>query len=320
MEIRSVLLLGGTGFIGSHLANRLTAQGVRVFVPTRRYERRKQVTLLPTVEMEQADIHDQATLVRLMAGVDAVVNLVGVLHSRGGSPYGKDFARAHVELPRKIVAACKAAGVPRLIHISALNAAGNAPSEYLRSKEDGEQAIRAAGEDVAWTIFRPSVVFGPQDSFLNTFACLARAFPVLPLAGAETRLQPIHVEDVGAAIAASLEREDSFEETFELAGPKVYTLRELVGFASEQATGKRRCIMPLSGGLANLQATILGMLPGQLMTRDNLRSLERDSVASGAPMPFGLVPRSVETSAPAYLGDHAAQALYDDARRRARRI
>ncbi|MFA9441342.1 complex I NDUFA9 subunit family protein [Uliginosibacterium sp. sgz301328] len=320
MEIRSVLLLGGTGFIGGHLANRLTAQGVRVVVPTRRYERRKQVSLLPTVEMEQADIHDPATLARLMADVDAVVNLVGVLHSRSGSPYGADFARAHVELPRKIVAACKAAGVPRLIHISALGAASDAPSEYLRSKEDGEQAIRAAGEDIAWTIFRPSVVFGPQDHFLNTFACLARTFPVLPLAGANTRMQPIHVEDVGAAIAASLEREDSFKETFELAGPRVYTLRELVSYASEQATGKRRCIVPLSGALASLQATVLGMLPGQLMTRDNLRSLERDSVASGAPMPFGLVPRSVETSAPAYLGDHAAQTLYNDARRRARRI
>ncbi|MFT4174543.1 MAG: complex I NDUFA9 subunit family protein [Rhodocyclaceae bacterium] len=320
MEIRSVLLIGGTGFIGSHLANRLSAQGVRVLIPTRRYERRKAVTLLPTIDLIEADVYSETTLERLMQGIDAVVNLVGTLHSPSGAPYGRGFARAHVELPQKIVAACKKAGVPRLIHISAIGAASDAPSEYLRSKAAGEEAVRAAGDELAWTIFRPAVVFGPQDRFLNTFACLARSFPVLPLAGSTSRFQPVFVEDVGEAIARSLPREDAFAATYELAGPTVYTLRELVEFASEQGAGKRRAILPISGALASLQAFVLECLPGGIMSRDNLRSLQRDTVASGAPMPFGIVPQSLEAIAPAYLGSHTAQFAYDDFRRKARRV
>jgi uncharacterized protein YbjT (DUF2867 family) len=317
MNIRAILLLGGTGFIGSHLADRLTAQGYRLVVPTRRRERGKHLALLPTVDLVQANIHDPAVLTELMRGVDAVINLVGVLHSKSGRPYGADFAKVHVDLPQKIVSACNAMGIQRLLHVSALGASAQAPSEYLRSKADGEVAIRRAA--APWTIFRPSVVFGQGDRFINLFAELARKFPVLPLAGANARFQPVFVGDVVEAIVRSLTLDASFEQAYELAGPKIYSLQDLVRYVAE-LTGHRRPIVPLSDRLGMLQAAMLECLPGALMSRDNVRSMQVDSIASAEPLPFGMQATTLEAVAPGYLGRHTSRPNFDLWRRSAGRV
>ncbi|GAA5176390.1 complex I NDUFA9 subunit family protein [Niveibacterium umoris] len=313
MKLQSVLLIGGTGFLGRHLANQLSARGIRVIVPTRRIERAQRLYLLPTAQVVQADIFADGVLERLCQGVDAVVNLVGVLHSRSGSPYGSDFARAHVELPRRLVAAATASGVRRLVHVSALGADVAGPSEYLRSKADGEAAIRAAGDTIEWTIFRPSVVFGPEDRFLNLFASLTGLFPVMPLGGANARFQPVFVGDVSRAILAALERDLGIGETHELAGPKVYTLAELVRYAAAES-GHRVYVIGLHRLFAMMQAQVLAWLPGDLMSPDNVRSMDRDNVASGAPQPFGLAPTALEAVAPAWLGGKNLRRRFDQMR------
>ncbi len=318
MQVKRVVLVGGSGFVGRAIANRLAAAGVSVLVPTRRRSRAGHILLLPNVEVVEADVHDPDTLARLFAGADAVVSLVGVLHSRSGEPYGPDFARAHVELPKKIVAACRGAGVKRLVHVSALGASGDGPSEYQRSKAAGEAAIRSTGADLDWVILRPSVIFGRDDRFLNMFADLAVVFPVLPLAGASTRFQPVHVEDVAEVVWRSLTSPEAAGQTYELAGPAVYTLRQLVEYVSD-LVGKPRPVIALPEGLAMLQARLMELAPQPLMSRDNVRSMRVDNVATGDPLPFGLVPTAVEAVVPTWLGTEAMRAHYYPFRRHARR-
>lgn len=318
MQMEKVVLVGGSGFVGRAIANRLTQAGVALCVPTRHPARVRQMQVFPTADVVAADVHDAATLARLFAGADAVVNLVGILHSRPGSPYGPDFARAHVELPRKIVAACQTAGVPRLIHISALGAAHDGPSEYQRSKAAGEDAVRAAGDAPAWTILRPSVIFGRDDHFLNLFARLARLFPVLPLAGASTRFQPVFVGDVAEVVWRCLNDAASHGQTYELAGPGVYTLRRLVEYVSELA-GCPRPVFGLPEGLAMLQARLMECAPTPVMSRDNVRSLRVDNIAHGDPLPFGMTPTALEAVAPTYIGAGHLRARYPAMRSRAAR-
>lgn len=324
MKTSEVLLIGGTGFVGLHVANLLCERGMRVTVPTRHRARAAHLLLLPTVEVIEADVHDPATLACLMAGKDAVINLVGVLHSRpaaaGGASFGLDFARAHVELPGKIVAAANKAGVKRLIHVSALKAHKDAPSAYLRSKAEGEANIRRFSGD--WTILQPSVIFGEGDSFLNLFARLLHCFPVLPLAGAQARFQPVFVGDVAQIIADALTDPASAGQTYEVCGPRVYTLRQLVAYVG-QLIGKPRPVIGLPGGLAYLQAWMLECLPGPLMSRDNLASMQVDNVSFGLPQPsIGGVPRSptpLEAVAPTYLAARVPRGRFGDYRAHARR-
>lgn len=318
MKTQRIVLTGGTGFVGSAIANRLVEQGHDILVPTRRRSRAGHLILLPSVEVVEADVHDPATLARLFAGADAVINLVGVLQSRPGQPYGPDFARAHVELPQKIVAACQKAGVARLVHFSALGADENGPSEYQRSKAAGEAAIRAAGDRPAWTILRPSVIFGRGDRFLNLFASLVRVFPVLPLASATARFQPVFVEDVAEVACRCLTERTAAGQTLELAGPSVYTLRELVAYVAA-VLGKRRLIIPLPEKLGMLQAAVMEYLPGQLMSRDNVRSMQVDNVAHEPPLPFGLTPTALEAVAPSWIANTTSRASYYHSRSRARR-
>ena len=183
-----ILVIGGTGFIGRRLVARLSGGGQhQILVPTRSYGRGRDLQILPGVTLTADDVHDDATLDRLLRGCDAAVNLVGILHGKAGKPYGSDFARAHVTLPQRVAQACRRQGVRRLLHMSALGADSAGASMYQRSKGDGEAAVRKELEgwrDGGWTIFRPSVVFGPDDNFTNLFARLARWLPVLPLAGA----------------------------------------------------------------------------------------------------------------------------------------
>jgi NADH dehydrogenase len=323
VKIDDVLVVGGSGFIGRHLCAELARRGLKVTVPTRRRERAKHLILLPTVEAVQADVGAPGVLERLLRGKHAAINLVGVLHGRRGRPnergpndYGPDFARAHVELPQAIVTACRAAGVRRLVHVSALGAAPQAPSQYLRSKGIGEQVVFAA-EDLDVTVFRPSVVFGPEDRFLNRFAALARLFPAIALPSARALFQPVYVSDVARAIATSLDDRVSHGWRYELGGPRQYTLQELVELVC-RITGRRRWVFGLPERLGRLQAWLLEHLPGKLMSRDNLDSMKVPSVTS-APFPFGIQPQPIEAVVPSYLPPVDPFELYPALRVGARR-
>ncbi len=304
MSVGRILVLGGSGFVGRHLVNRLVEDGWSVVVPTRQRERAKHLILLPTVEVLEADVHDPAALARLAAGADAAINLVGILNeSRRG-----DFERAHTELARKLVDACRTAAVPRLLHMSALHADPAGPSRYLRSKGAAEALV--AESTLAWTILRPSVIFGREDSFLNLFARLERLLPVIALACAHARFQPVYVGDVANAFVRTLHDDRSQGQRYALCGPKVYTLRELVAYVGE-LTGYRRPIVPLGAWLGTLQAWLLERLPGTLLSRDNLASMSIDSVCDGGQPPlFSAPPVALEAVAPQYLSPAATRSRY----------
>jgi NADH dehydrogenase len=277
MRELSVVLFGGTGFIGSHLAAKLAECGMTIVVPTRHEAHAMHLMPLPGVDIVAADIHDDATVRRLVQGRDAVINLVGILYSHRGTPYGPEFRRAHVELPQRIAAACAAAGVPRYLHMSALGADRNGASMYQRSKADGELAA-ASETAVTSTIFRPSVVFGPGDNFLNMFARLQRHLPLVPLAAAHARFQPVYVGDVADAFVHALSNPATRKRIVELGGPGIYTLAELVRLAGRYS-GHERPVFKLPDALARLQAAFFELLPGTpLISRDNLDSMKTDNV------------------------------------------
>jgi NADH dehydrogenase len=302
----TILVLGGSGFIGRHVVARLTDGGYRVTVLTRRRARSRHLILLPTVDVVEGDPYDPATLLRLAVPATAVVNLVGILHEGGG----ETFQRAHVDFPRLVVDACKAAGVRRLVQLSAIGAdAAGGASRYMRSKGEGERVVAQSGLD--YTILRPSIVFGREDRFLNMFAQLARRFLVLPLGASEARFQPIYVRDVAQCIVTALDDDVTIGQTYNLCGPKVYTLRELVRYAAD-VSGKPRPIVPLGPAMARLQALTLELLPGRLMSRDNLASMTRDNVCD-APFPsvFRLEPTALEAVAPMWLAPEAIRSPFD---------
>jgi uncharacterized protein YbjT (DUF2867 family) len=315
MKVRSVCVIGGSGFVGSHVVRQLAARGISVRVPTRRREHAKALIVLPTVDVENADVHDPATLERMVAGTDAVINLAGILHQdRAG-----DFARIHAELPRKIVDACRERGVRRLLHVSALKAAHDAPSEYLRSKAGGEQQIRVAqASGIRTTVFRPSVIFGREDRFLNLFAQLAHTLPVIMLASPKARFQPVYVEDVARAMVESLERSHSYDQNLELCGPATYTLQELVEYVC-RLLQMERPVLPLNDEMSHLLAWMMEWLPVKLMSRDNYLSMKVDSVCA-CPFPemFGFAPSPLEAVVPQYLLDNTPRARYRWFRFRAR--
>jgi NADH dehydrogenase len=323
MKFGNVLVVGGSGFIGRHLVASLAAAGLRVTVPSRRRERAKHLILLPTVDVVEADVMASGVLERLCAGKQAVYNLVGILHSRRGrrdergpNDYGPDFARVHVELPQAIVAACRASGIRRLLHISALGASPSAPSEFLRAKAIGEQALLAA-EDLDVTVFRPSVVFGPEDTFLNRFARFAKLLPVIAVPCPNAKFQPVYVGDVARAMHFALDEPEARGQGYELCGPRVYTMKQLVEFVCA-VTGKRRLVIGLPDRLSYLQAWMLEHLPGKLMTRDNYRSMQVPSTCD-TPFPFRIQPQALEAVAPAYLAPSGPRERYPQLRWRARR-
>ena len=306
-----VLVLGASGFVGRSVCASLAARGFALRVLSRASLKARPLLVIPSIEIVAESPHDDAALARALDGVDAAVNLVGILHQSRREP----FEKVHVELPRRLARACRAAGVSRLVHMSALHAGRDGPSEYLRSRGRGEDALREAGAGLAVTIFRPSVIFGQDDSFLNLFAGLVKPLPVVPLAGAGVRFQPVWVEDVARAVAASIDDPRTFGQPYDLCGPGTYTLAEIVRFVAG-LQGSKRLIVPLPAWAALAQAFVLEHLPGPLMTRDNLASMKLDSVCD-CPFPgvFGFAPAAMEEIVPQYMAAAGIRARYANYRR-----
>ena len=312
MKHNKIVVLGGSGFVGRHVVSALVSQEREVVVPTRVREHAKPLFLLPRVQIPEVDVRDAVALAAAIRGADAVINLVGILHGTRRA----SFTDIHVGVTAAAIEACRGNGISRLIQMSALNADPGGPSAYLRSKGEAQALVAASGLD--WTLFQPSVIFGPEDKFLNLFACLAKFLPVIYLAGAKARFQPVHVGDVAAAMIAALDDDSTIGQRYPLCGPHVYTLRELVEDASAQA-GHRRLIVGLPEGLGMAQAWVLEHLPGKLLTRDNLLSMRVDCVCN-CPFPavFGGPPRAMEDTVPGYLSPTGETDPFSGYRRRHR--
>ncbi len=308
MKLLSICILGGTGFLGTRLVARLIKDGHRVTVLSRDREQHKHLLVLPGLTLENCNVYEEAQLSERFRGNAVVINLVGILNERGFG--GGGFRRAHTELTRGVLQAARSAGVERLLQVSALKAAVDAPSHYLRSKGEAERLIREQGGSPDWTIFQPSVIFGPGDSFLSRFARLLASIPlVFPLAKPDARFQPVFVDDVVDAIVSCLHGGASSRQTYQLGGPQVYTLREIVGLVAK-ITGQRRWIVGLPNVVARLQALLMDFVPGRPFSSDNYRSLTVDSVcAEDGFAKLRLKPHSMVASARQYLG-----ALEDNAR------
>jgi NADH dehydrogenase len=305
---KTVCLLGGTGFVGRSLAARLEKRGYGVRIPTRSRQRNRKLLVLPSVDLIEADIHDPDQLSDVLSGCDVIINLVGILHEKGHQGLG--FKRAHVDLPEKILSAALELGIPRLLHMSALKAnAERGPSHYLRSKGQAEKLIaHGAGEDLHYTIFQPSVIFGPGDGFLNLFATMMRLTPVVPLARPNARFAPVYVEDVSQAFATAVENRATYGKTYQLCGPQIYSLREIIELLG-QVMDVKRLIIGLPDSLSQLQAWVMDYLvPGKLFTLDNYRSLTVNSICTEnglAQLDISATP--MELIVPEYLGTTSYQ-------------
>ena len=319
MLIRRICILGGTGFVGRALANRLAREGLQMRILTRDRERnRRSLILLPNVDLVQANVHDPDALALHFTGCDVVVNLVGILNERGRD--GSGFRFAHVDLARKIIEACRSAGVRRLLHMSALNAdARSGPSHYLRSKGEGEDLVHAAAE-LHVTSFRPSVIFGGEDSFFNRFARLLRLTPaVFPLACPAARFEPVHVGDVVEAFWLTLVDPGAYGRRFSLCGPRAYSLQQLVEYTA-QCIGARRRVIPLPDLLSRIQAAVFDFVPGKPFSTDNYLSTRVDSVCGCNDLPaLGITPVALEAIVPAYLSDRDSRSRYGEFRSQSRR-
>ena len=307
--IQKILILGGTGFVGRHVCEKLIRAGLQVTVPTRHRPHAKAIATLPGLTVLEASVHDPAALQALVHGHDAVVNLVAILQGNEAA-----FDKAHVQLPEKIARACQAGGVRRLVHVSALGADARnpdaLPSMYLRSKSRGEQLLHHAGLDLS--VLRPSVIFGAEDKFLNVFAQLQQLLPVIPLAGAHALFQPVWVEDVATAVLQTLHgafHHSSIGQTYEAVGPDVFTLKLLVKLAGGYAgvnEGRGRPVLALPDAVARVQARLMELMPGEpVLSRDNLDSMKVSNVSTGhfpGLSALGITPAALSAIAPGYLG------------------
>jgi len=269
-----ILLIGGNGFVGRVLAAQLQVQGYSVLLPTSHLAAARELRMLPKVHLEDVDVHEFDELQSLCARVKsngAVINLVGVLHDKPAIPYGKVFKAAHVDLPKNIITAMQMHNLKRYLHMSALGADSNGPSMYQRSKGDGEAAVKAS--ELEWTIFRPSVIFGAQDQFINLFAKLTKLSPALPLANHQAKFQPVSVDDVATAFVMALKMPQTIRQSYDLVGPMIYTMKEIVEFAARRA--KTSCaVIPVPAFVGYLQALAFEFLPvPTLMSRDNIASM-----------------------------------------------
>ncbi len=298
MSTRRYLVLGGTGFIGSHLLAALANTGCRVTVLSRNREQRRAINVLPNVLTISADVYDRAALEKYVSGHDAVINLVGILNETGGAT----FTRAHVDLTASVIAACRHTGVRRLHQMSSLNA-GERISKYLKTRGEAEAQVRNSGLD--WTIYRPSIVFGQGDGLVFRFLKLLKVAPVLPLARPHAKIAPVWVGDVVAAFTHCLADRASIGKVYELYGPDVLELIEIVR-AIRDAAGLKRIVLPLPDALGRLQAMAGEMIPGKPFSRDNFASLALDSVGDQEGLArLGITPRRFHAMLPEVLGHYA---------------
>ncbi len=316
MIVKNICVVGGAGFVGSSIVSKLDAAGYQVKVLTRHRERAKHLILLPNVQVQTCDIHADAALSDCLRGSDAVINLVGILHESKSNT----FDSVHHQLPIRLAKLCDDLAIERFIHMSALGSSEQAPSQYLQSKALGEVALSQFKGNVDITTFKPSVIFGRGDSFLTLFSNLIKYLPVIFLAKPDAKFQPIWVEDVASVFVNSLENADTYGKSYELVGPKVYSLRELVEKTMDVMACKR-IIIGLSDKLSYLQAWFLEWLPVKLMTRDNVRSMEIDNVSDkpmAAEIKMPLMP--LEAVIPEYLMNKTPRAAYNQFRTAAGRI
>lgn len=315
MQIQEICVLGGSGFVGSAIVAALQKKGYRIRVLTRKLSHAHHLKLLPNVVLQECDIFNVETLRKALRGADAVINLIGILHqSRKLS-----FNRVHHQLPATLAQMCIDLGIPRLIQVSSLGASEKAPSQYLRSKASGEAALNALKNKLNITIFQPSIIFGRHDKFINLFAGLINHFPLIPLAKPDAKFQPVWVEDVAHCVVQSIENIDTYGKTYPLVGPKVYSFKALLQVIMKILKVERP-VVGLGNTLAYLQAFFMELMPVKLMSRDNLKSLEVDSV-SQAPFPevFKIQPTALEAIIPEYLVDKTPRGAYDAFRAQASR-
>lgn len=314
---RTITVLGGTGFVGHALVHRLTEDGHRLKVLSRNREAHRDLLVHPSVEVFTANVFDPETLHRHLDGADVAINLVGTMH---GGRKGRNFRRVHVELAQKVANACRKTNTKRLLHMSALGAGADAPSDYQRSKGEAENLLLSQYQDLDVTIFRPSTVFGENDTFINRFAHLLGIAPgVMPLPCPKARFAPVWVNDVAEAYARALDNPHSFGRRFDLCGPKACTLEEIVKYIRE-LQNRRTAILPLPDSLSKLMAGVAGFMPGKPFTLDNYRSMQRDNVCTGdnGLAAFGIEPTGMDAIVPYYLTPKRPRRIYDRFRRRAR--
>ena len=306
-------LFGGSGFIGRHLVQRLARAGARVRVVARDPERGSFLKPLGDpgqIVLSRGSLLDPASVAAAVEGADFVVNLVGILYETRR----QTFAAIHAEGARRVAEAATAAGVERLVQISAIGASQRSPALYGRTKAAGEAAVRKAFPEA--TIVRPSIVFGPEDDFFNRFAALARLAPVLPLfGGGRTKFQPVYVGDVAEAIRRIVEDSQTAGKMYELGGPHVYTFREVIEIVLRE-TRRKRLLLPLPFWVANLQASFLELLPKPPLTRDQVKMLARDNVVGAKALglaDLGIEPTAVESVVSTYLGRYRRGGASPDA-------
>lgn len=315
MKHNSICILGGTGFVGKYIASWLASDGKHVRIITRNRNNHRDLLVLPNVELIEADVFDTSQLETHITGMDAVINLIGILNEKQHN--GDGFHKVHVDLPKSILSACLKLNISRIIHMSALNADANlGASFYLRTKGEGEIALHTfSSERLAVTSFRPSVIFGPGDSFLNRFAGLLKVMPyIFPLACANARFAPVYVGDVADRFIQALDDKSTFGKHYNLCGPEEYTLQELVEYTAS-ALGLNRRVIGLPDFISKMQAYTLEWFPGKPFSIDNYKSLKHDSVCRQGEHE----PTSIEMIVPSYLGNANRQTEYDALRRIARR-
>lgn len=310
MSLPRIVVFGGTGFVGRRLVAELVRRGFAVTVPSRNRERQRDLLVLPGAEVVTADVYAAADLRRLLDGAQAAINLIGILNERGRRGHG--FQRAHVDFTDGLIAACRASGVRRLLQMSALNA-GRGESHYLRTRGQAEDSVR--GSELEWTIFQPSVIFGPGDGLFDRFAKLLRLAPVLPLARADARFAPVYVGDVAEAFVRALEDPITIGQLYEIYGAETLNLAEIVRYTA-RCLGLRRAILPLPDALGRLQAAIFDFVPGKPFSTDNFLSLKRDAVGGiDGLYRLGIEKTPIDAIVPQQLGVVARQPRHDRWRR-----
>lgn len=307
MHAQKIVVLGGTGFIGSHLVTALVAKGCAVTVLSRNREKRRDLLVLPSVKLLSTDVYDRAALVQRFGGHDAVINLVGILNETGDAR----FSRAHADLTASVIAACREAGVARLLQMSSLNA-GNHASSYLKTRGEAETLVKNSGLD--WTIFRPSIVYGRGDGLISRFHSLLKLSPLLPLARPKAKIAPVYVGDVVQAFTRCVDDSATCGHLCELYGPEVYTLARIARLIRD-AAHLHRVVLPLPDALGWLQARACDFIPGKPFSSDNFKSLKLDSVGSRDGLAdLGITPRRFEILLPELLARTQHERRMDEAR------